>query len=176
MTANVLPEALNACRDAGMDGFVPKPFLKTQMIEALSNWLKTRSGVAAASAAPSAMPVAEGAIQLQIYRQLEDVMGSDMEMLISEFIGSADQLISDMSAAAREQDLKTLKSRAHQLKSTAATVGAVRLSALAAAFEAATSAAPWNDATAQEHEVMRAEFAAVQAALRSLSSTHLASA
>ncbi len=176
MTANVLPEALNACRDAGMDGFVPKPFLKTQMIEALSHWLKTRSGDRAASAAPDAVPAAEGAIQLQIYHQLEDMMGSDMEGLIIEFIGSAGQLINDMSAAAREQDLKTLKNRAHQLKGTAATVGALRLSALAAAFEASMSAAPWNDATAREHEVMKAEFAAVQEALRGLSSTHLASA
>jgi len=176
MTANVLPEALSACRDAGMDGFVPKPFLKAQMIEALSKWLKTRSDEAAvAPAAADAVPEA-GVIDLEIYRQLEDTMGSDMEMLISEFIGSGAQLIRDMSGAARQQDIKTVKNRAHQLKSTAATVGALRLSALAAALESSTSAAVWDEATVREHDVVKAEFTAVQEALRGLSPTHRASA
>jgi signal transduction histidine kinase/CheY-like chemotaxis protein/HPt (histidine-containing phosphotransfer) domain-containing protein len=176
MTANVLPEALNACRAAGMDGFVQKPFLKAQMIEALSNWLKTRSGdTATTPAAAGAVPEA-GAIDLEIYRQLEDTMGSEMEMLVNEFIGGAAQLIRNMSAAAREQDPKTLKSNAHQLKSTAATVGALRLSALAARLEASPSAAAWNDETAREHDVLQAEFAAVQEALRGLSPPRLASA
>jgi signal transduction histidine kinase/DNA-binding response OmpR family regulator len=176
MTANVLPEALNACRDAGMDGFVPKPFLKAQMIEALSNWLKTRTEDApAAPEATVAAPEAE-VIQLEIYRQLEDTMGSDMEMLVTEFIGSTAQLIRDMAAAARHQDLKTVKNNAHQLKSTAATVGALRLSALAAALEASTSTAVWDEATAREHDVVKTEFTAVQEALHGLSQTHRASA
>jgi len=85
-------------------------------------------------------------------------------------------LIRDMSGAARQQDIKTVKNRAHQLKSTAATVGALRLSALAAALESSTSAAVWDEATAREHDVVKNEFTAVQEALRRLSSTHRASA
>jgi signal transduction histidine kinase/CheY-like chemotaxis protein len=44
MTANVLREAVDACREAGMDDFVPKPFLRSQMVEALSRWLPPDAG------------------------------------------------------------------------------------------------------------------------------------
>jgi len=52
----------------------------------------------------------------------------------------------------------------------------LRLSALAAAFDASTSAAAWDDATAREHDVMAAEFATVEVELRGRSPKHLASA
>jgi signal transduction histidine kinase/FixJ family two-component response regulator len=39
MTANVMRDAMDACRDAGMDDFLPKPFKRDQMIDMLARWL-----------------------------------------------------------------------------------------------------------------------------------------
>jgi CheY-like chemotaxis protein len=39
MTANVLRDAIDACRAAGMDDFLPKPFKREQIVDVLSRWL-----------------------------------------------------------------------------------------------------------------------------------------
>jgi CheY-like chemotaxis protein len=43
MTANVLAEARGACFDAGMDDFLPKPFLREDLVRVLARWLVTRT-------------------------------------------------------------------------------------------------------------------------------------
>jgi CheY-like chemotaxis protein/HPt (histidine-containing phosphotransfer) domain-containing protein len=55
MTANVVAEARSACLDAGMDDFLPKPFLRTQLVQALSRWLPA---AAAEERVPGALPPA----------------------------------------------------------------------------------------------------------------------
>ena len=52
MTANVVAEARTACLDAGMDDFLPKPFLRTQLVHALSRWLP---GATAEGSEPGAL-------------------------------------------------------------------------------------------------------------------------
>ena len=39
MTANVMRDAVESCREAGMDDFLPKPFKREQMVDVLSRWL-----------------------------------------------------------------------------------------------------------------------------------------
>jgi signal transduction histidine kinase/CheY-like chemotaxis protein len=39
MTANVMRDAIDSCRESGMDDFLPKPFKREQMIDMLSRWL-----------------------------------------------------------------------------------------------------------------------------------------
>ncbi len=39
MTANVLREAVDACRESGMDDFLPKPFARGQLVDMLARWL-----------------------------------------------------------------------------------------------------------------------------------------
>jgi signal transduction histidine kinase/CheY-like chemotaxis protein len=46
MTANVLREAVDSCREAGMDDFLPKPFKREQMVDILSRWLQPPAGSA----------------------------------------------------------------------------------------------------------------------------------
>jgi len=40
MTANVMKEEVERCTDAGMDGFVPKPFTREQLVEAIRNVMR----------------------------------------------------------------------------------------------------------------------------------------
>jgi CheY-like chemotaxis protein len=39
MTANVMRDAVDSCREAGMDDFLPKPFKREQIVDMLSRWL-----------------------------------------------------------------------------------------------------------------------------------------
>jgi PAS domain S-box-containing protein len=55
MTANVVAEARSACLDAGMDDFLPKPFLRAQLVHALSRWLAVATG---GESVPGALPLA----------------------------------------------------------------------------------------------------------------------
>jgi HPt (histidine-containing phosphotransfer) domain-containing protein len=142
MTANVMREAVDACRDAGMDGYVPKPFLRTEMIGALSQWLEATP---AESSQPTQSPppsqtrdaLEAGVINLATYRTLEDAMGPEMPGLVAEFVDSTTRLIDEVSRAAERQDQDVIRSRAHILKATAATLGAERLGSMAADLEAA---------------------------------------
>jgi CheY-like chemotaxis protein/HPt (histidine-containing phosphotransfer) domain-containing protein len=178
MTANVMREAMDACRDAGMDGHVPKPFLRAEMISALSQWL--HAAPAEPSPPPSHSPPARsaletGLINLEAYRRLEDDMGSEMPGLVAEFIDSTTRLIDEVSRAAERQDRDLIKSRAHILKATAATLGADRLGSMAADLEAAQ---PLQTPLAALDAIgnIESEFVLVVRELQAMAATRLARA
>jgi signal transduction histidine kinase/CheY-like chemotaxis protein/HPt (histidine-containing phosphotransfer) domain-containing protein len=176
MTANVMRDAVDACREAGMDGYVPKPFLRSEMIGALTQWLDAVPAEPSQPPQPSptrAAPEA-GVINLAAYRRLEEDMGSEMSGLVAEFIDSTTRLIDEATRAAERQDRVHIKSRAHILKATAATLGADRLGSMAADLEAAQ---PLQGTLAALDAIGRieAEFALVVRALEAIAATRLAS-
>jgi signal transduction histidine kinase/FixJ family two-component response regulator/HPt (histidine-containing phosphotransfer) domain-containing protein len=165
MTANVTPAAIAACRQAGMDDFIPKPFPRTQLVETLARWLKPvamagdpptasqdarRGGDAqtVGDAQPSgdvrslgdARPVPDAAIDAEVFAALEETMGTDTASLIDAFIASSRQLVDDIARAAVARDGAAVKRHAHSLKSSAAAVGALGLSRIAAELEAEAAA------------------------------------
>jgi two-component system, sensor histidine kinase and response regulator len=176
MTANVMKEAVEACREAGMDDFIPKPFQRSQAIDALARWLAPSA--AATAPAPSPSPSADfnvgslidTAIDTEFYRQVETTMGDEMGLLMSEFISSTSQLLDDIARAEADHDSMTIKRRAHALQSSAATVGANRLAALAADLEsrAASERRTSPESSAQLQRLaatLQAEFGYVRKAL-----------
>lgn len=96
-------------------------------------------------------------------------LGDDFTMLVDTFLEATPQLLEQMSDALSAGDIATLHRHAHSLKSSAATYGAMRLSALARALEHDTSA---NQLTGAAHviAVLRAEFAAAATELRDIAS------
>ncbi|MBK6543168.1 MAG: response regulator [Flavobacteriales bacterium] len=44
MTANVMQAEVQQCLDAGMDGFVPKPFKQEELVEAMRQVLPATKG------------------------------------------------------------------------------------------------------------------------------------
>jgi signal transduction histidine kinase/DNA-binding NarL/FixJ family response regulator len=136
MTANVLKEAIDACREAGMDDFVPKPFQRQQTIDTLARWLKPRPVVSSVSRRPRSGAAADAAIDPAYYHQVEQTMGDEMESLMIDFLASTTDLLADIARAELEHDWLTVKQRAHAMRSSTATVGATRLAAMAADLEA----------------------------------------
>jgi HPt (histidine-containing phosphotransfer) domain-containing protein len=167
MTANVLREAMDECRQSGMDGFVPKPFLRSQIIEELARWLHPiPTSVGDPVPAPGASPIGEP-IDMIAYRQIADTMGPEMALLVAEFIATTTHLLEAISHAAEQHDRMTIELRAHTLRSSASAVGAVPLSALAAALEESASQEGFAG-FATAGVALRNEFARVRESLECL--------
>jgi signal transduction histidine kinase/DNA-binding NarL/FixJ family response regulator len=169
MTANVLAEAVEACRAAGMDDFLAKPFQRAQMLKALSQWLPGAEApvgspgpAVARPAAPSLGspslappdsstpdPAAPGraspdpaqltpvdeTIDLSAYGRVAETMAGEMALLVEDFSVATAELIGKLALAARGSDSAAVRSCAHTLRSSAAAVGAVRLSSMSAQLE-----------------------------------------
>jgi two-component system sensor histidine kinase/response regulator len=167
MSANVMKEGMEACRSAGMDDFVPKPFERSQAIDALARWLPPGAAVAPASPPAEFDAQVDSAIDLAYYRQVEETMGDEMESLMIEFMSSTTELLRDIARAAQETDCATIRRRAHALRSSALTVGATRLGAMAADLEARASLEPCAGME-QIGATLMTEFARVVRALNHL--------
>jgi signal transduction histidine kinase/DNA-binding response OmpR family regulator len=183
MTANVMKEAVDACREAGMDDFIPKPFQRSQAIDALARWLAPSAAMAQAptDTAVTSMPdtaiMVDTAIDMAFYRQVEATMGEEMGLLMSEFVSSTSQLLEDIARAEVERDWMTIKRRAHTMRSSAATVGATRLAAMAAELEAHAAAerraSPERSAELQQlAATLKREFGYVRTAMERLADAY----
>ncbi len=174
MTANVLRDAIDACLDSGMDGFVPKPFLRHELLEMLTRWLvQSHREPADASAddpvvrLPAGRPgtaAGSGSINLSTYHSVEQMMGGEFGLLVQEFLSSTATTIGDISRAVESGDAATIKRRAHTLRSSTASLGAVNLASLAQALDSqAASESPAEsqrlcNALAKEFERVREEL------------------
>ena len=174
MTANVLREAVDACKQAGMDDFLPKPFTRRQIVDMLARWLESPPDMPAVAAGaahartdpgtsltPQAPAAAIDAAQLA---QLADTMGDEMAILVEDFVNCTGTMFHQLSDPQVRADARVVTRHAHTLKSSAAMIGAMRLSAQARELEAACKRgelAGLDAALAQ----MQAEFVRVCAEL-----------
>ncbi|NNJ91167.1 MAG: EAL domain-containing protein, partial [Gammaproteobacteria bacterium] len=142
LTADVNKGIQDKCSDAGMNGYVSKPFSQTDLIQTLNHWLNAKDSTAYMDANENIendnqveILVAEPLNQL---RKLGETSGRDV-------IGRAvrhylEQTPADMAAlqeAATKKDFATLNRIAHSLKSASANLGALQLSQQFASIEQA---------------------------------------
>jgi signal transduction histidine kinase/DNA-binding response OmpR family regulator len=173
LTANVLREAVDACREAGMDDFLPKPFQRQEMVDMLARWLPERTPQATvppvrpANTQTLVDPPKEQAVDPAVYHRLRETMEGEMPALVEEFLSSTAQLVADLARFDGGHDRSSHKRNAHSLKSTSAVMGAARLSALAAEMEVrAHSLDP--EELLRLARIIATEFEAVRAALKAL--------
>jgi two-component system sensor histidine kinase/response regulator len=175
LTANVLREAVDACREAGMDDFLPKPFQRQEMVDMLARWLPARPALrtenVAAPDAPMGRPALdrtiEQAVDPAVYNRLRDTMEGEMPALIEEFLSSTAELLGDLGRVDGSNDASSYQRNAHSLKSTSAVMGASRLSALAADMEARAGSLDTQELV-RLTRVIATEFDSVRVALTKL--------
>ncbi len=159
MTAGVMIEDRNACEAAGMDDFVSKPIRVPELVRALSSSsrieepraMKAASQREAKPPIPSrfdgtaepesttstGLNVAEVKAPNEIIdpgalEELKQLLGGDdyLEDFINSFLQDAPRMLSDMQAARKKGDAKSLRLAAHSLKSNSAEFGAKTLAGL----------------------------------------------
>ncbi len=176
LTANALAGDRETCLEAGMDDYLGKPFTSVQLLLMLRRWMPARSEASpseVAIPAPSA-PATDAAIEshatidlrvLGELRALNPVRGEQIvARVVATFLSSVPPQIDRLQKAAAALDADALRDIAHALKSSAAHLGAQRLSRLAREIEQhgrdgfAGPAVPLVEAA-------RCEFERVQAAL-----------
>jgi len=151
ITANALQGEAERCLAAGMDDYLSKPVALDKLDSCLDRWLPpwpdgtgpTRT--ASASAEPSVLaptataysPAGPAPIDTSV---LAGFIGDDPEMIaamVRDFVAAARDAVTETAAAAAAQDPKGVREAAHKLKSSAATVGAARLSQTCVDLESA---------------------------------------
>ncbi len=167
ITANAMREALDDCRTAGMDGFLPKPFQRQQLFEILTRWLPGAAPVAAPAAIDSPAsgpgPQREEPIDAAAFARLVDLMGEDLPVLAAEFLASTTQSLAAIRDALGSRDAECMRRQAHALQSSARTFGAEGLCRTARDLESrAASGAIVPNA---DVEALFAEFQRVRLAL-----------
>jgi signal transduction histidine kinase/CheY-like chemotaxis protein/HPt (histidine-containing phosphotransfer) domain-containing protein len=182
ITANAMREALDACSTAGMDGFLPKPFQRHELLEIVARWVPPAvaplgatpggetapAGAAAPVTAPAPgprpVPQPDPPIDAAAFARLVELMGDDLSVLVAEFLASSTQSLAAIRDALGSQDSERMRRQAHALQSSARTVGAERLCRCARDLERRAASGAIAGAAA-EVEALFSEFQRVRLAL-----------
>ena len=152
VTANALAGDEVRLRGLGFDDYLSKPFRRTELLAMLTRHLipgapvssaDTSPAGASAAAKPALQPTATrvgdvlDAAALARLREL-DPKGDNklLQRVLTAFQTSIGRLVPQVQEAARTQDLAGVRHVAHTLKSSSASIGAVRLAQMCAELEA----------------------------------------
>jgi signal transduction histidine kinase/CheY-like chemotaxis protein len=137
LTASVMEEDRQRCRDAGMLGFLPKPIRIDELSDVLMHYAVSAESVAqpahvapGLSDHPSAMPEFSELMdwsRLEQFREFDDEALSMTREIISLFSKDTPHRVQDIQKALQTWDSATLSLAAHALKGAASNVGAKSL-------------------------------------------------
>jgi PAS domain S-box-containing protein len=166
MTANVFADDRNACLQAGMNDFVPKPVDPAHLYSTLFRWLSGDTG----TTAPAKAAVAPPAHALPAW--LGPLPGCDPQRGLTALRGNAVKyvrLLTNMVQSSLQElsflelgDAGAVRSLAHKVRGSAANLGADRVAKLAAAIEQAASQ---GKVVESEVQALREELASLGAGL-----------
>ncbi len=127
LSADVTPEAIKECEDAGIDAFLPKPVEARRLLDTIASLIAKR-----ATAPTPGKDDVDGTpvvINPAALAELELIStGSTfMPELINGFIQDTEALLRQMEAAVAAAKFETLKDLVHAMKGSAVTLGAEQL-------------------------------------------------
>jgi two-component system, sensor histidine kinase and response regulator len=147
LTAHALAEVRERCLDAGMDDFLVKPYDELQIADMLGRWLTPIAAIPSTPSANSALersapsPSFEAPrldmIAVDRIRRISDDNGCSMlGQVVSQFAVVSGPLLTTMRSKSRDSDPDSVWRAAHSLKSSAAALGARRVSQCCEEIEA----------------------------------------
>ena len=142
LTANALSGDAQQCLEAGMDGYLSKPFSVDELYVALKPYERQGSGSARpATAAPATAAAAplRAVLDEQALRQIRALRqpgGPDLLKKIADlYVSNSHTLIVNLREAIIHNDASAVAQAAHSLKSSSANLGASALAQLCAKME-----------------------------------------
>ena len=139
LTAHVMAKDRHDCDEAGMDGFVTKPFTRSDLAESIRRWVPTKAtNERGSDAASSDFGTGEPTLSVEVLRDIgSSAPDADfLSKLVATFLDSANQIRVRIREGASSGDIEAVARAAHQLKSSSAQVGVARLSAVSKELEA----------------------------------------
>ncbi|MEL1264549.1 ATP-binding protein [Pseudoxanthomonas putridarboris] len=136
LSADVTPESIQRCEQAGARAFLAKPVVATRLLDALAD-IATHGKVMAnaGNAAPvrAELSVSDGVLDVSVLDELTALgMGETFEReFIEQCLNDADGCIGAMAHAMERGDGEHLREHAHALKGVASNLGLVKLAAAA---------------------------------------------
>ena len=163
MTAHTFPADRARMIEAGMNDYLPKPFVRNQLMEMIVKWMTTEIDNDGPGRKLASGPVLNNDVLVQLAK---DISPDLIPELVSNFVAMAEERYSAFEAAFGRDDWDGVKGAAHSLKGAAWTFGAPRLANLAQHLEQICEA---GDRRAVEQTILalRAEGEAVRDALTS---------
>jgi two-component system, sensor histidine kinase RpfC len=140
LSADVTPEAVKECRDAGIDAFLPKPVEPRRLLDEIAALLGKRERTAVAGA-PRQEPGDAPVLNAKTLADLEMIGSGNRFMtdLINGFIQDGEVLLSQMQRSLEAQNYEDFRDLVHAMKGSAVTLGADRLCSTCAGITAQTT-------------------------------------
>jgi CheY-like chemotaxis protein/HPt (histidine-containing phosphotransfer) domain-containing protein len=147
LTAHALAEVREKCLRSGMDDFLVKPFDELQIADLLRRWIPAREreprerlpfpgDISPSAVAGDAVSV----IDRDAISRIRAIQGKErsplFERVVAQFADTAPSLVASLRSQCDAGDAEAVWRTAHNLKSSAATLGAARLSRRCAEIEA----------------------------------------
>jgi two-component system, sensor histidine kinase RpfC len=135
LSADVTPESIQRCEQAGARAFLAKPVVATRLLDALADVANNNRASIGANlpATRNESPMSDGVLDVSVLDELTALgMGEAFEReFIGQCLNDADGCIGAMAHAMERGDGEHLREHAHALKGVASNLGLVRLAAAA---------------------------------------------
>ncbi len=125
------------CYAAGMDDYITKPIKKQALVGVLQKWLSEDTDIQSVKDNKEDTPqdAQNNDIDFDTLEQMKDLMGDKFGSMIEKYLSSSAKYIKQAEEALTNNNAKLLADCAHPLKSSSASLGAMRVSELAADLE-----------------------------------------
>ena len=148
VSASAFAEDRQRCTAAGMDDFLPKPLTGSALADKLSRWLPARSLLPPAPSPSAAINLPAEQFDCVQLAEMRGVAAAQFDDFIRQFAANTAAAMPILRHAIDGGDAAQLRSVAHKLKGTAATLGARQVAALAFELEQRGRSAELHDASA----------------------------
>lgn len=130
LSADVTPESIQGCHQAGARAFLPKPVVASRLLDALAEI--ATSGQVVSAPAPMRFdlpPLQDNVLDAAVLEELSGLgMGEDFEReFIAQCLRDAEGCIGMLGQAGEAEQWDALRDHAHALKGVASNLGLVRL-------------------------------------------------
>ena len=173
LTADVLLEKTIDEEEVGMNGFLSKPFNKSQLTQTLSRWisLPTTPSPTCAPALALGQPASQTVLEEHCLNRLRAIQRPGQPDLIKRiaalYLQDAPSLVRSIQDSIQEDDGKALRLAAHSLKSSSANLGALSLADTCKTLEIMGLEGRTGDAVTLTKK-LKTEYSAVAGALQRL--------
>lgn len=135
-SADVTPEAMRACEQAGAWAFLPKPVATQRLLDALAEIAASGSARAAqpmtTAPARAGAPGGDATFDPTVLEELDSLgLGEGFQReFIAQCLRDADQCMANLAEACERRDWEQAREQAHALKGVAGSIGLIKLAAL----------------------------------------------